>query len=77
LSFQHANAVRQKAVELLEKIAQGKTRQKPPDFSVPDRELPCRNDVQAGTWFARDNVFNFITFCRKLGELPLSNTVVY
>ncbi len=63
--------MRQKAVELLEKIALGLTRQKAPDFGVPDRDLPCRNDVAPGTWFARDNVFNFIKFCRMLGVMEV------
>ena len=67
-SFQHANSVRAKAVELLERIAAGATQQKPPSFALPERDLPCRRNVAPGTWFARDNVFNFIKFCRTLGE---------
>ena len=66
--FQHANAVRQKCLDLLELIALGETKQRAPNFQVPDRELPCRFNVQPGTWFARDNVFNFILFCRRLGK---------
>ena len=65
--FQHANCVRCKVVELLEQIAAGLTKQKPPPFSVPDKDLPLRSDVQPGTWFARDNVYNFIKFCRLVG----------
>ena len=68
LLFQHANAVRQKCLDLLDLIAAGETKQRPPNFEVPERELPCRFNVQAGTWFARDNVFNFILFCRRLGK---------
>ena len=60
--------VRQKWLDLFDLIAEGKTKQRPPNFEVPDRELPCRLNVQPGTWFARDNVFNFILFCRKLGN---------
>ena len=66
--FQHANCVRCKVVELLEQIAAGLTKQKPPPFSVPDKDLPLRSDVQPGTWFARDNVYNFIKFCRLVGK---------
>ena len=66
--MQHGNAVRQKWLDLFDLIAEGKTKQRPPNFEVPDRELPCRFNVQPGTWFARDNVFNFILFCRKLGN---------
>ena len=68
--FQHANMVRQKCLDLLDLIAEGKTKQRPPTFEVPERELPCRFNVQPTTWFARDNVFNFILFCRRLGKLP-------
>ena len=67
--FQHGNAVRQKWLDLVELIAEGKTKQRTPNFEVPERELPCRFNVQPGTWFARDNVFNFILFCRKLGKV--------
>ena len=66
--FQHANCIRSKVVELLEQIAEGLTKQKPPTFSVPDKDLPLRADVQPGTWFARDNVYNFIKFCRLVGK---------
>ena len=60
--FQHANMVRQKCLDLLDLIAEGKTKQRPPTFEVPERELPCRFNVQPTTWFARDNVFNFILY---------------
>jgi sRNA-binding carbon storage regulator CsrA len=66
---QHANMVRQKCLDLLDLIAEGKTKQRPPTFEVPERELPCRFNVQPTTWFARDNVFNFILFCRRLGVM--------
>ena len=66
--FQHANCVRCKVVELLDQIAEGLTKQKPPTFTVPDKDLPLRSDVQPGTWFARDNVYNFIKFCRLVGK---------
>merc|ERR1712173_393720 len=35
-------------------------------FAVPDADLPIRENVTPGTWFARDNVYNFIKFCRLL-----------
>ena len=64
--FQHANAVRRKHEEILELIARGEYRRKPPSFSVPETDLPIREHVTPGTWFARDNVYNFIKFCRLL-----------
>merc|ERR1712083_93759 len=39
---------------------------KVPSFSVPENDLPIRENVVPGTWFARDNVYNFIKFCRLL-----------
>ena len=74
--FQHANMVRQKCLDLLDLIAEGKTKQRPPTFEVPERELPCRFNVQPTTWFARDNVFNFILFCRRLGKLTIFSFLV-
>ncbi|TRY70623.1 hypothetical protein TCAL_06139 [Tigriopus californicus] len=53
----------------MELIAEGKTKQKPPTFHFPESDLPCRWSVQPGTWFARDNVYNFIKFCRILGVM--------
>ncbi|QQP42284.1 Hypothetical protein FKW44_016897, partial [Caligus rogercresseyi] len=36
----HANAIRQKHRELIERISSGQTRRKVPNFSVPEKELP-------------------------------------
>ncbi|XP_022241924.1 GAS2-like protein 1 [Limulus polyphemus] len=33
---------------------------------IPERNVVYRNDVQPGTFHARDNVSNFITWCRSL-----------
>ena len=68
--------VRQKCLDLLDLIAEGKTKQRPPTFEVPERELPCRFNVQPTTWFARDNVFNFILFCRRLGKFFIFSSLV-
>ncbi|XP_040580309.1 uncharacterized protein pigs isoform X2 [Lepeophtheirus salmonis] len=65
----HANAIRAKHSEIMERIASGQTRRKVPNFSVPEKELPLREKVPSGSWFARDNVFNFIQFCRYLGVM--------
>ena len=47
-------------------ISKGEYKRKPPSFSVPETDLPIRENVTPGTWFARDNVFQFIQFCRLL-----------
>ena len=36
------------------------------------RMLYYRKNVEPGSWFARDNVHNFITFCRSLGKQYLN-----
>ncbi|XP_076344508.1 GAS2-like protein pickled eggs isoform X2 [Tachypleus tridentatus] len=36
------------------------------NVTIPERDVMYRNDVQPGTFQARDNVSNFITWCRKL-----------
>merc|ERR1712228_122422 len=43
-----------KHAEILEMIMLGEYKRKPPSFQVPE------------AWFARDNVYNFIKFCRLL-----------
>ena len=35
--------------------------------SVPEGHVTCRSDVKPGTFQARDNVSNFISWCRNLG----------
>ena len=50
----------------MELLARGEYRRKAPSFRVPETDLPIREHVTPGTWFARDNVFNFIKFCRLL-----------
>merc|ERR1712045_173918 len=44
-------------------------KQKPPTFQVTEKNHPLRAEVQPGTWFARDNVYNFIKFCRIVGVM--------
>jgi len=48
--FQHANAVRRKHEEILEKIWLGEYSRKPPDFMVPPVDIPIRENVIPGTW---------------------------
>merc|ERR1712130_551572 len=62
----HANAVRRKHAEILDLISRGEYKRKPPSFTVPETDLPIRENVTPGTWFARDNVTLFIRFCRLL-----------
>ena len=50
----------------MELLARGEYRRKAPSFRVPETDLPIRENVSPGTWFARDNVYNFIKFCRFL-----------
>merc|ERR1711915_1001074 len=64
--LRHANCVRKKHAEILYLISCGEYKRKPPSFSVPEVDLPIRENVVPGTWFARDNVYNFIKFCRVL-----------
>ena len=66
LMFQHANSLRMKHAEIMELFSRGEYRRKPPSFLVPESDLPIRENVTPGTWFARDNVYNFIKFCRLL-----------
>ncbi|CAM1320774.1 GAS2L1 (predicted) [Pycnogonum litorale] len=66
----HANSVRKVAIEWQSKVASraGGTflasLNQPP---VPASDVICRVGVQPGTFQARDNVSNFITWCRSLG----------
>ena len=55
-----------KHAEIMELFSRGEYRRKPPSFLVPESDLPIRENVTPGTWFARDNVYNFIKFCRLL-----------
>merc|ERR1719186_1163410 len=50
----------------MEQIRVGEYKRRAPSFAVPDADLPIRENVTPGTWFARDNVYNFIKFCRLL-----------
>ena len=55
-----------KHAEIMDLFSRGEYRRKPPSFQVPESDLPIRENVTPGTWFARDNVYNFIKFCRLL-----------
>merc|ERR1712012_372417 len=64
--LKHANSVRRKHSQIMEQIAVGEYKRRAPSFQVPEADLPIRENVTPGTWFARDNVYNFIKFCRLL-----------
>ncbi|XP_013779181.1 uncharacterized protein LOC106463671 [Limulus polyphemus] len=57
---QHANNVLRMAREWHEAGRNGL------NLPIPERDVMYRSDVQPGTFQARDNVSNFITWCRKL-----------
>ena len=60
------------AIKLLEQIASGETRQKPPGFAVPIKTLPSWPNPKTRTWLACDNVSKLIKFCKlELGLAKL------
>lgn len=48
-----------------EEAPKGAKEKSPP--LVSNRKVICRDNAQSGTWFARDNIANFLTWCRGCG----------
>lgn len=70
----HANNVRRLATERRHHVGPTEAQQNPQGgrrFSskceIPQYDVVYRQDVTAGSFFARDNVHNFIVWCRDLG----------
>ncbi|XP_076466475.1 growth arrest-specific protein 2-like [Babylonia areolata] len=53
--------------KLIEKRAQEMMAQGKLTEALPDYRLKCNNKAKSGTWFARDNVANFLGWCHAYG----------
>lgn len=66
----HANNVRRTAMAYKEKLEQQDSQRRrkfSTHLDIPDRDILFRSEVKPKSFFARDNVHNFIQWCRLLG----------
>ena len=67
--FQHANSVRRCADEYQTEHVERRGRRFSAGFRVPSWEVSYNRQARAGSFFARDNIHNFIRWCNELGVL--------